>query len=128
MTTFQRCHREYYFSYVLGARPVKTAEALAFGTLLHLGLEAWWKTTDLETAFAALVTDDEAHRVTVEELLRGYHARWIDEPLDVLAVEAEFATGLVDPVSRSESRAFMLGGKIDAIARTATPKDVEVIS
>ncbi len=119
MTTFQRCQREYEFAYVRGRRPIKAAEALAFGTLLHLGLEAWWKTTSLDEAFAALVTEDAAHRVIAEELLRGYHARWIDEPLDVLAVEAEFSTPLRDPLTGATSKDFELGGKIDAIARTA---------
>lgn len=120
MTTFQRCAREYQFSYVLGWRPIKTAEALAFGTLVHLGLEAWWRTTDLVKTFAALVTDNEEHRVTAEELLRGYDARWINEPLDVLAVEAEFVAQLRDPTSRSVSLDFELGGKIDAVARQAS--------
>lgn len=117
MTTYQRCAREYQFSYVHGVRPIKVADALAFGTLLHLGLEVWWKTTDLQATFAALVTDDPVHRVVAEELLRGYDARWSAEPLDVLAVEAEFATPLVDPLTHAPSTRHTLGGKIDAVAR-----------
>ena len=119
MTTFQRCPREYHYSNELRMRPVKTVEALAFGTLLHSGLEAWWQTVSLDAAFAALETPNDEHRVVAEELLRGYHARWINEPLDVLAVEAEFAAPLVDPLTQMTASRVALGGRIDAIARVA---------
>jgi PD-(D/E)XK nuclease superfamily len=50
-----------------------------------------------------------------EEMMRGYSARWCDEPLTVLAVEAEFVADLLNPDTGSPSRTFQLGGKIDVI-------------
>lgn len=119
MTVFQRCAREYFYSYVLRRRTLKKADALTFGTLLHVGLEAWWKTVDLESVYKAVAqaSDDEVSIVQVEELLRGYHARWITEPFDVLAVEEQFRAPLINPATGRPSRQFEMGGKIDAIAR-----------
>jgi hypothetical protein len=50
-----------------------------------------------------------------EEMLRGYSARWFDEPLEVLAVEKEFHGDLVNPETGAKSQTFGLGGKIDAV-------------
>ena len=44
MRTFRRCGREHELSYELGYRPAVEADALRFGTLVHLGLESWWRT------------------------------------------------------------------------------------
>ncbi len=43
LKAFRRCARLHFYSYELGYRPVEDAEALRFGTLIHLGLEAWWQ-------------------------------------------------------------------------------------
>ena len=42
----RRCQREHKHRYFDGLRPAVDAEALRFGSLIHLGLEAWWKTAD----------------------------------------------------------------------------------
>lgn len=121
MKAYRRCAREYSFSYERGIRSIEQADALAFGTLVHVGLEVWWKTVDFEQAVAAMrsATTNELHLVQAEELMRGYHARWCEESFDVLAVEREFAAPLVDPTTGKPSAVWELGGKIDAIARVA---------
>lgn len=121
MKAYRRCAREYSFSYERGIRSIEQADALAFGTLVHVGLEVWWKTVSFDAAVAAMraATTQELHLVQAEELLRGYHARWSDESFDVLAVEQEFAAPLVDPTTGKPSSVWELGGKIDAIARVA---------
>jgi hypothetical protein len=51
------CQRLHRFQYLDGYRPLVEAEALRFGTLIHLGLEAWWRAADggrLEAALTAL--------------------------------------------------------------------------
>jgi len=55
--------------------------------------------------------------VRAEELLRGYHYRWDAEPLEVLGVEVEFTTPIINPATGAASKTYQLGGKIDAIAR-----------
>ena len=42
MRAFRDCPRLHRYLYVEGWRPVRDSEALRFGTLFHLGLEAWW--------------------------------------------------------------------------------------
>lgn len=121
MKTFRRCAREYFFSYEQGYRSVERADALAFGTLLHAGLEVWWKTVDLDAVMKTIgeATTDPLHLVMAQELMRGYHARWCEEPFNVLAVEHEFAVPLLDPTTGEASKVWELGGKIDAIATRA---------
>jgi hypothetical protein len=51
------CQRLHRFKYVDGIRPAVEPEALRFGSLVHLGLEAWWKAPAgerLEAALAAI--------------------------------------------------------------------------
>lgn len=121
MKTFRRCAREDHFKYEIGYRATTEAEALRFGTLMHLGLEAWFKSgADLEQTIAALragVAADEYELVRAEELMRGYHFRWCDEPMTVLAVEEQFRTALRNPETGGKSRTFDLGGKIDAVVQ-----------
>jgi hypothetical protein len=120
MKAFRRCAREHQYSYTLGYRPAERAEALRFGTLLHLGLEAWWKAPEGERLAHALAALDDGEsdayeRARAAAMLRGYDARWCDEPYDVLAVEAEFYTALVNPETGAPSRTYGLGGKIDVL-------------
>lgn len=44
LKTFQTCRRKHFYKYELGIKRVdeEEREALYFGSLLHLGLEAWW--------------------------------------------------------------------------------------
>ncbi len=51
------CQRLHRFQYLDGIRPAVEAESLRFGSLIHRGLEAWWKAPTgerLEAALAAL--------------------------------------------------------------------------
>jgi hypothetical protein len=119
MRTFRRCAREYQLSYVENLASVEKAEALRFGTMFHRGLEVWWRTVDIDAALAAMAGDaiDDFERAKAEEMMRGYHYRWRNEPFDVLAVEQQFVTPLVNPATGASSRTYELGGKIDAVAR-----------
>jgi len=62
-----------------------------------------------------------------EAMLRGYDARWNDEPLEVLAVEAEFRAPLINPDTTAASRTWRLGGKIDAIVRDRNTGAVSIV-
>lgn len=123
MKTLRRCYRETQFAYELGYRSVSEAAVLKFGTLVHLALEAWWRAAQssgdrLAAALAALGGEsDPFEYVKAFEMMLGYHARWADEPLDVIAVEQEFRAPLMNPETESPSRTFQLGGKLDVIVR-----------
>jgi hypothetical protein len=107
---------------------------MRFGSLIHTGLEAYWlalraqalphaapDTTPLEAAYAAMLPHavDEYDCARAETLMLGYDARWgaDNDDLDVLGVESEFATELVNPSTGAPSRTFQLAGKIDAVVR-----------
>lgn len=47
------CQRLHLYRYVHGYRPAVEAEALRFGTLIHRGLEAWWRETVPKNRLAA---------------------------------------------------------------------------
>ncbi len=129
---FRLCHRLYQFRYVLGVRPVATAEAMRFGTSAHAGLEVWTSLDSagrderLDRTLAALqpapgTEVDAIAQVTVEELLRGYHFRWQDEPVRTVFVERQFEADLVNPATGAASRTFRLGGKMDAGVEALAP-------
>jgi len=127
--TFRRCPREHFLAYAQRYRSVTDAETLRFGTLWHRALEIYWRQSKeelrLEVAQESLRADgassgsDPFQTATAEALLLGYDARWREEheKLEVLAVEIEFSAPLINPETGHASKTFILGGKIDAIAR-----------
>ena len=121
---YRRCPREYQIGYVQGYRDVERAAPLLFGSLFHVALEAWWRTVGtapdsaLDAALATIPADTDPYEAAkATELLRGYDARWGGEDLEVLSVEVEFSTAVVNPDTGATSRTWALGGAIDAIAR-----------
>jgi hypothetical protein len=57
LKTARACQRLHKLQYLDGYRPILEAESLAFGKLIHFGLEAWWRAPmgeRLEAAVAAL--------------------------------------------------------------------------
>ena len=132
--SFSACHRKHYFEYELAARPVSSAESLRFGTLIHAGLEAWllalWQGPDaaLRAGLAAILAnapqaEADAHvQAVAQAMIEGYHARWIAEDMEVLAVEQHYNIPLVNPDTQGVSRTWQLSGKIDGIVRTADGK------
>ncbi len=139
ITTFRRCAREYYFSYVLNRKGRRKAAALRFGSLFHIGLNAWWRAQSSHHGWNRLVNaidamrcwapgvDDEAtdpfDLIKAEALLTGYTARWADEPYETVAVEKQFSIPIVIAGSRAPS--FDLGGSIDVIVKRWNGLDEE---
>jgi len=128
MRCFRRCPREHYYTYTLGYRGLREAAALRFGSLVHLGLEAYFRALKtgmapddaLAAALAALDASPDAdayERARAVVALQGYHAMWAGEPLEVIDVEAEFRAALVNPETGAASRTFQLGGKLDVLVR-----------
>jgi PD-(D/E)XK nuclease superfamily protein len=125
---FRRCARLHLFKYILLRRPIRSAAPLDLGTLNHAGQEAWLRAiqspndlSPLDYAMAAIekkalwIKADPLLRVQSEELMLGYHCRWIDEPWEILAVEREFECEALDPVLKT--MVGRLGGKMDAVVK-----------
>jgi hypothetical protein len=131
MRTFRRCVREHHIAYELAIRALGDVESLRFGTLFHLGLEAWWRAlwaqqlgeselAPLTAAIEAMAphAEDDFDLVRAGVLMQGYDARWGEaDEYEVLAVEVEFRTDLINPETGAASRTFELAGKLDAIVR-----------
>lgn len=119
---FRACARRYYYAYELGVRPRgPVAAPLHFGRRIHLALETWLSSgRDLDAALSAIAAPTyDYDSAKAEAMIRGYHARWADEPLEVLAVEREFSCALVNPGTGAPSRTFLRGGKLDGVVRVA---------
>jgi hypothetical protein len=131
LRTLRACMKRHHYQYRLLRRPIGKTDALRFGSLWHIGQEAWWqraaswlKSDDnaasrLEaglTAMRAQELYDPYALVTAEELLIAYTARWHDQKIRVIDVEAKFEMPLVNPESGAASRTYRRGGKIDVIA------------
>jgi hypothetical protein len=130
LRTFHACQRLHLIQYVDGYRPNGTTEALAFGDLMHVGLEAWWLTwaaiegtcdAPLSAAQLAMMAKgaDPVMLAKAQVLMVAYDLRWSASmgALEVLAVEAQFETPLVHPLSGRAIRGARRAGKLDAIVR-----------
>jgi hypothetical protein len=125
LKTARRCSREHYLAYVRGIRPVVVPEPFVDGNAIHLGLAAYWLAQgDLDPLGLAL---SELHQLQLDPykharlavMLTGYHERWGTQRhhYEVLAVEREFRSPLINPESGKRSRTFDIGGKVDVIAK-----------
>jgi hypothetical protein len=86
---FRRCRQEHHLAYDLRRRPLVKSDALRIGSAYDAGQGVWWRTLDLRAACAAATAKagDAFEAEKVCAMLRGYDARWRDEPYDVLAVQ-----------------------------------------
>jgi hypothetical protein len=146
--TYRACPRAYKHRYIDGLVGLSRSNALTFGTVIHAGLEAWWRAVAagapeeagqdgtrprIELALTAVDQHpdaarlDDEDRVKVEVLLRLYDARWTADDLEVLGVELEYRAPLVNPDTGAESRTFQRAGKIDALVRDRITSRVLIV-
>ena len=121
------CPRLDHYRYGLGLVAPSTG-AMAFGTAIHAGLEAWWATIRdglpgdaLDAALAVLDCQplaDPYDLARAEAMLVAYDVRWLRWAcsVEVLAIEAEFRAPLRHPDGRT-ARTWSLAGKLDALVR-----------
>lgn len=128
------CQRLHHYRYGLGYRPAVEADALRFGTLGHLALEAWWRAPDASCALALALQAmageaDPFERAKAEALIIGYDARWSQDRAlyRVLAVEAQFRTPLINPETGRPSQTWQLGGKLDVLVEEIATGRVTVV-
>lgn len=124
LRTARACLRRHHFAYGLRRRPRAIADVLRFGTLWHIGQEAWWPEAEpagrLEAALTAMraVDSDPFQLVMAEELMIAYTALWADAEWRTVAVEQGFEMPLVNPATGAPSRTFRIGGRMDVIVAT----------
>jgi hypothetical protein len=122
LRAYRKCSRLEFFLYVKGWRPVRDDDNLAFGTLWHCGMDAWWaahmqgRPADALADTLAVVAGRAADvwaQIRCEEMLRGYDAKWSGQTFTIVGIEDEFRAPLINPESFQPSRTWRLGGKID---------------
>lgn len=116
---FRSCKRRWKFAYRMLRRGNTTTAALKFGTLMHLGLEAYFKSSgSLADAIAAMRGDAESdpyELAKAEALMMGYRVRWSHESdFTVTHVEEHFVVPIEHP-DTGEILDTSLTGKIDAL-------------
>ena len=131
---FRRCARLHYFLYEIRRKRLKMNDAIGFGTLFHRGLEGWWKAAknsvpgDEWLSVAIAMMEDCSEEIAQEcdldpfgllkadQLMRGYHARWLPAMADfkVLGVESEFDAEMINPHTGHSSKTYTIAGKLDA--------------
>ena len=114
--TYSACKRLYQIKYVHKIASVKKSTALRRGSLVHLGLNAWWKNPDLDQMLAVVKAQeaDVWESVKVQEMLRGYHYRWVDtSEYEVLEIEQKFDIPIINPSTGRAMRDVRLSGMID---------------
>lgn len=116
MATWRQCPRKFYYAYELRRRKVgEASKPLWFGKLIHAAVEAY-NLQGLDAALAVAASAKEPHEAAhARALLRGYHARWADAPLRIVATEKPFIRPLRNPDTGAASRTFELGGVVDAV-------------
>lgn len=150
LRTFRECPRRFQNSYVRLRRPVRTPKPLAFGTVIHAGLASAWEYARTHVSWPEpgralygalacarhaaephLESDalTEVDLVRAEVMLTCYVARWAPamQEWEVLDVEEEWSSDLVNPQTGRRSRTYTLGGKRDALARRRADGSMWVI-
>jgi len=129
LATLRRCSKQHFFRYELGLSRIRTGDALRLGAAFHRGLELWNKGSDPAAAIDGAVVgyenvpewadgfDWRVECETVRQLFAGYFWRYENDDVQIIDVERTFELPLVNPGTGRSSRAFVLAGKIDAIAR-----------
>lgn len=127
MKAYRACPRRYEYAYVDGVRPTRDAPALVFGTVMHRGLEAYWRARQARrprAAWLAAAVDavragplDPYEAAKAVVLMRAYAAVWDRTWARVLAVEARFRTPLLHPETGAPHAWFDAAGKLDLVVQ-----------
>jgi hypothetical protein len=124
MSGFFRCAKKHRYGHIMGFRPVSSAGALHFGSLVHTGLEHWWQSkgnldkalAEVEAKMRSAEEYDPWLAIKLSTVLYGYNARWNPTFIkyEVLGVESEFYSDLLD-LDGKKVEGVRIGGKIDGI-------------
>lgn len=125
---------EAYWRARMGGLDSVAAMTLAIAALRHEPDEVVPLVTDpaLRAVLAKLrAVDDETldayERARAEAMAIGYERGWRGVALEVLGVEVEFQTPLLDPDSGEPSSTWDLAGKMDVVARSVATRAIAVI-
>lgn len=130
LNTYRNCPRKYKHRYIDNLRPRERAEALSFGSVVHSGIELWYRLSqDSNRLQAVLEFIDEQFVDRNHDLVQksnwhlaramftGYAQRYSVEDFEVLEIEKEFQCEIRNPDTGRQSQTFRIAGKVDGIVR-----------
>lgn len=134
---YQLCPRKHHYRYNMLLRILWQTEAIRFGSLWHVGQEAWWGCTQghpLDAALSAMEQPDSrsgqpdpVQLIITQELMVLYDERWGNEPYEVLGVEQQFDCPMLNPETGAQSRTYRRAGKMDVVVRDTRDRRVLVV-
>lgn len=130
--TFRNCRRMYDLRYNRHLAPVdEDEEARTLGTIFHGCMERWHgrdMAAPEEQIVAAIfdyingacpnrALDDRQRKIwhLARAMFLGYIKKYPNESFDVIAVEKEFESRIINPETDCPSRTFIMRGKVDGI-------------
>lgn len=135
MQCARTCLRKHFYQYELGIRKERTSQPLRFGGNFHQGLDLLAQGYPLDDVcglirqnYAELpywvtskedVEDWNVECETCVRLLCGYHWRWQESDIEIVATEKAFDVPIINPKTGKPAKNFRLAGKIDKIAKIA---------
>ncbi len=132
--TFRNCRRMYDLRYNRHLMPVdEDSDAQALGGIFHGCLERWYgrdmavpaaQTTGnildyIDSACPDRTHDDRQRKMwhLARAMFLGYIKKYPLEDFEVVAVEKEFRSLIINPETDCASRTFVMSGKVDGIIR-----------
>ncbi len=118
----RNCLRQYKHAYVDLRRPRATADALAFGRVWDLALEAWHRGISAEDRMLRgsrhlAELRDPFLRAKAEAMLVGYSAQWAEEPIEIVATQVEFTAPIINPETGEAHPEYQFMGILDGVIR-----------
>lgn len=130
LKTFRECPKKYYFSYEHSYEPAVKPEYFRFGSLWHIGIEAWEVNRDLDQALEAMnkerdhLFNDEYTIFKAFALMETYHTLYKDQPYSAFAIERPFRAPVINPETGRESRTFEYDGVFDGLYKDQSGRTI----
>lgn len=139
IAAYRMCPRKHYYAYELGAREVRPAAALLFGTAFHEGLRAYWElrkekpqssTEDrlraAQAGAAKRLVPDPFDRERLRAMLTAYVVLWDMWNVTPLHIELPFKVPLRHPETHEAHPRAMLGGQMDLVLQSGRTGNVAI--
>lgn len=132
-SAFRNCRKRYQWRYVEELVPLERNPNLRFGSLIHECLEFWHRWDNranrlnrlrsiMDYIDAACIQRTHDRRTQADwhlalAMMTGYAETYPEEEFEVVDLEKKFEGPIINPVTRAQSRSFIMAGKVDGIVR-----------
>lgn len=113
---FGNCPKFFEWQYEKLLSPIKEPPALSLGKLFARWIDAYQRKEPIEVT-AELSLLDQREKALFFSMTRAYLDKYTGEDLEYLHSELPFWGPILNPETGAESRTFILGGRVDAVAK-----------